>query len=330
MIQLVHKARRQIMFFLQLLITVLLLYFAFSGVNVSVVLDSIWRIPLIALMFCFLILAVQIPLIAFRWHLLLTFFDCRIAPNTLIRGILAERLVNQLLPSTVGGDSARVLTIVGGGASRGVAFLSVLFDRVSGILSIILLGGLISPLGLIYGIDSSTALTPSIIAAFAVITFIAIASMPRWILRHIVRLFRSYRLNWIADNSHDMLRHGSFYKASCLVSTLVHIMSCAVFVLIAVALLGNASLLPVAVCAPIIMFATAMPIAAGGWGVRESVSVLLLQQIGIAAADALTIAILFGIVQMLTGLLAGLALLGLQIGQPLQPEQPSPEQQEIK
>jgi uncharacterized membrane protein YbhN (UPF0104 family) len=321
------KLRRQLMLAAQLLVTAGLLYVAFRGVDVETALDRIWRMPLAAVLLCFLVSAVQMLVLAYRWHLLLAAFKCRAAPLTLMRGVLAERFVNQLLPSTVGGDSARFVTLIGDDISRGTAFLSVLFDRISGTLCIILLGGIIAPLGLIYGFGPRIALMPALFAAAAAIAVLAAAVMPRQVVLRIAKLFRSQHFHQLADSGHQLVRSGQFYQATCIVSVVIHALSCAVFVLIAAALLGYASIGAVAVCAPIILVATAIPITAGGWGMRESVSVALLQVVGITAADALGIAILFGIVQLLTGVLAGLVLLVLQIGDSLsrdwllQPEQ---------
>jgi len=249
---------------------------------------------------------------------LLAFFGCEVGPLVLARGILAERLVNQLVPSTLGGDSARLVTLVGDSVSRGPSFLSILFDRVSGILGIVIFGGLVSPLALVYGIGSRVALMPAVLAVFAVLATLAAACTPRPVLRRVVGLFRSRHLSRLAETSHELLRTSNFYFATAFISMLVQFLSCAVFVVIAVGLLGTASLGAVAVCAPIILLATAVPLTVAGWGLRESVSVALLEHVGIDAEDALGIAILYGLIQLLTGLFAGLVLLGLQIGQSLQ------------
>ena len=133
------------------MLTVILLYFAFRGLDLRAALRRVWAMPLGAVGLCFLLFVAQMLVLAWRWHVLLEFFQCKASPWTLVRGVLAERLVNQLMPSTVGGDSARVLTVAVDGVPRGLAFLSVLFDRVSGLLGIILFGGLMSPFALLYG-----------------------------------------------------------------------------------------------------------------------------------------------------------------------------------
>jgi hypothetical protein len=322
-----RRVRQQFLLLAQMLVTAGLLYLAFRGVDVAAALDRIWRMPLAVVFLCFLLFAIQMLVLALRWNWLLAFFRCRVAAGTLIRGVLAERFVNQLIPSTVGGDSARFVTLVGDGVSRSPAFLSVVFDRVSGTLSIVVLAGVTSPLAILYGMDPRGALLPTALAASTAIAVLTVACTRRRFLLRFAGLFRSPWLSQLTDTSHQMLRSGQFYQATCLMSTLVHVLSCAVFVLIAVALLGSASFSAVAVCAPIILVATAVPITVGGWGLRESMSVALLRHAGIAAEDALGIAILFGIIQLLTGLLAGIVLLGLQIGHPLQREKPlQPEQ----
>ncbi len=136
-----HATRRRLVLLIQLLLTVALLYFSIRGLDLESALRRIWRMPLTAIGLCCLISASQMVLLAWRWHVLLGFFRCEASLWLLLRGVLAERLVNQLVPSTVGGDSARLLTAAADGVPRGPAFLSILFDRVSGLLGVIFSAG---------------------------------------------------------------------------------------------------------------------------------------------------------------------------------------------
>jgi hypothetical protein len=127
--------------------------------------------------------------------------------------------------------------------------------------------------------------------------------------------------------SRDLLRSRYFYQGAAALSILIQVLSWGVFVVIAVAVLGTNSLGAIAVSAAVVLLTTGIPVTIGGWGLRESASVVVLHTMGVATEDALGISILFGLIQLLMGLFAGLVLIGLQFGQSVQ-EQPQfqPEQ----
>jgi hypothetical protein len=159
---------------------------------------------------------------------------------------------------------------------------------------------------------------PAALAAGTLLAVLVIALMPVSALRRMAERLGLRWLSWVAETSHALLRSRNFLFATCALSLLVQVLSCAVFVVIAEALLGSAWIGAVIICVPIIVLATAVPITLAGWGVRESVSVALLQMFGISAEDALGISIMFGLLQLLIGVLSGLVLLGLQIRRSLQ------------
>jgi uncharacterized membrane protein YbhN (UPF0104 family) len=76
---------------------------------------------------------------------------------------------------------------------------------------------------------------------------------------------------------------------------------------LAAALLARALALPVTALdilaiMPAVTLATTLPISFGGWGVRESLLVLLLGRLGVPAADALTLSLMFGGFSLVCGM----------------------------
>ncbi len=76
------------------------------------------------------------------------------------------------------------------------------------------------------------------------------------------------------------------------------------FVVAILTLQPDAQPLSVFAAAALISFAASLPITVNGWGVREVAAVFVLQQLGIAAADAITVSILIGASATLVILLA--------------------------
>ena len=71
----------------------------------------------------------------------------------------------------------------------------------------------------------------------------------------------------------------------------------------------NLRLLDAIALVPVIMAASILPISIAGWGVRESAAVVLLGQVGIAASDAVTLSVVFGLINVATACLGGLCWL---------------------
>lgn len=84
-------------------------------------------------------------------------------------------------------------------------------------------------------------------------------------------------------------------------------------VLVAVSLGYDGPLLPVALLLPVPMLLAALPIAVGGWGVRELLFVIVLGTVGVTQGLALTLSLLLGVLSLLALLAWQLGLLGISL-----------------
>lgn len=306
------KVRRSLFVAAQTILTVVLIYYAFRGVDLDAAWDKLSRLSSVSLLACFVVLLAQFFLLAWRWGVLLAHFSDLGRFGALLEGVLSERLLNQLIPTTVSGDATRVLALIRDGLRPGPAFQSVLFDRGAGLLGIAFLAGVTAPLMLLYTVNTFAVMVPVLLALGAAGAILAVALAPASLVDRLTSLTGSNRLSWLIITGQTMMRSRAFYIAVGLLSPLVHLMSCLVLVLIGVSISGWDSLTVYLMCAPAILLATAMPITLAGWGLRESTAVTLLTQFSIPASEALACSLVFGVVQLLTGVLAGLGLLILQ------------------
>lgn len=306
------KLRGRLFALLQIVFTVALTYLAFRSIDPKDAWLAVQQMSLPALAICLFLLISQFLVLAWRWALLLREFWKGADFSLLLQGVLAERLVNQFLPTTVGGDAARVLALVRNGIRPGPAFQSVLFDRAIGLLGIAFVAGVAAPFMLIYHVNFLTIALPVALAVGSAMAIAVAALMPQSLVERIKGLFKSPRITWLIQTGYDMLQQRHLYLALCVASPLVHFLSCLVFVVIGVSISGYDSLLVYAICAPAILLATALPITLAGWGLRESTAVMLLTQFQISAVDALACSVLYGLIQISTGLIAGVGILGLQ------------------
>ncbi len=219
---------------------------------------------------------------------------------------------NLLLPTSVGGDAVRAVYLNAGSGRKVAAVLSVLLDRLSGLL--VLLGvaciaALVCPVPL----PAWVQLAVGGAAAAAVIGL----SLSPWIAKAACGLAakdgKIARIGKLAASMRDAM---SVYRSeprllvsSTALSALVQASS-----VIQVGLLGQAIGLDVpwalyGVAAPMVALLTLLPVSLNGMGVREAGMVLFLAPAGVPAGSAMTVAFLWFFVQTAAGLLGAVVYL---------------------
>jgi uncharacterized membrane protein YbhN (UPF0104 family) len=254
--------------------------------------------------------AAQIVLLVVRWREVIRALSFGARLRTLVVGTLTERFVNQILPSTLGGDAVRIGQLVADGVNTNAAALSVFFDRCLGILALVLLtaAGWPAVVGATAGSEVTRPIGAVVVIALAGVA--AVAALPaRWLegIVGTVRGTRLWALGALAERTHQLFRTRAFAGHALGAALAVQASFCALFAVIGAAIAPQSSWLALAAFAPMIMLVSLIPLSVGGWGVREGAAILLLAGAGVASHDALAISVLFGMVQLVTGLLAGAA-----------------------
>ena len=97
-------------------ISLALLYFAVSRVNLSVLADRLAQLRIEWLLAAVALLTFQVFVVALRWRAIARQSGAELGPARACRFMLIAGLFNQALPSTVGGDAARVWFLAREGA----------------------------------------------------------------------------------------------------------------------------------------------------------------------------------------------------------------------
>jgi glycosyltransferase 2 family protein len=260
---------------------------------------------LLALTIC----AAQIVLLVVRWREVVRALGFTARLRTLLAATLTERFVNQILPSTIGGDAARIGQLVADGVNTNAAALSVFFDRCLGILALVILTAASWPA--VVGVAGSSEVTKPIgvIIVTALAGVSAIVGLPRrWLEQSAGRLrgTRLWALGALVERTHELFRTRAFASHALLAALAVQVSFCILFGIIGAAIAPESPWLSVAAFAPMIMLISLIPLSIGGWGVREGAAILLLAGAGIASEKALAMSVLFGITQLVAALLCGI------------------------
>jgi glycosyltransferase 2 family protein len=250
-------------------------------------------------------LCIQQLLSSFRWREIVTICGARLPLAMALRYSFIGQFFNQVLPSTVGGDAARIWLLARNGTGWRTAIFSVLIDRVVGVsvLAIIVVACLPWTLNLIHEPTARVALALiSFGALTAALVFLALGVknlriMERWwATRH---LATASRLAWRLCQS-----TAGIHVAS--VSLAIHLLT--VTVTWGAAMAAHASVdftQTLFLVLPVILVAT-IPISIAGWGIRESAMILAFSYAALAETDGLIVSILFGLANLVIGAVGGI------------------------
>jgi glycosyltransferase 2 family protein len=226
---------------------------------------------------------------------------------------------NLLLPTSVGGDAVRAIYLNAGSDRKMAAFLSVLLDRLSGLLvllAVACVAAVVCPVPLPVWVKLS-------VASVAAAAVVGLTLLP-WATGVLARLDVTgegavHRLldkvSRLAASLREALgvyrRRPRLVVSSTALSALVQASS-----VLQVGLLGLAAGVDVpwamyGVAAPMVALLTLLPVSLNGMGVREAGMVLFMAPAGVPAEAAVAVAFLWFGVQTAAGLLgAGVYLAG--------------------
>jgi glycosyltransferase 2 family protein len=297
-------------FALKLAVTAGLIYwFVLPGIEVGTVFDRIKRLSpgflLLAAAFIFFQNAI---VVTWRWERVVAAIDAALPPWRLLRTTVITLFFNQVLPSTIGGDGMRIWLLRGMGRSVGIAFRSVLIDRLLGFFGLLLLG-LVGSLYLMIRIEDSGPVWLVALISLAGLALIALAPA----LVGVMKLLPFDRLRQVFEN---LAREVSqlIRNRPCLLRLVAASIVGQLALASAVFCLGRdlevpMDLLGVFAVVPGVMVASSIPISIAGWGVREAGMVVGLGLLGVGQSDAAIISIGFGLLVLSFGLLGGLVWL---------------------
>ncbi|KQY99711.1 hypothetical protein ASD45_02075 [Pseudolabrys sp. Root1462] len=298
--------RRLIMLLLKAAISGLLLYVSLRAVNLAVLGERLSRLHSGWLAAAVGILAAQVFILAARWRLIAE--GCGINPSfgSVLRISFIATFFNQVLPSTVGGDAARIWMLARDGGGWAASAYSVLLDRVAGLIALTLIVFLCLPwtLSVVQDPVARTVLVLIGISAIAgSVVFLAIGHI-RWKplmhwapTRHLVEVSRTA---WRICGSRNAL---GIIAASSFVVHLMTILAAWCMVQSVSATTSFALLL--FLVPPVILIAT-VPISIAGWGVREGSMIVAFGYAGLPQSDGLVVSVLIGLTFFAIGAIGGI------------------------
>ena len=298
--------RRTLLLLLKAAVSILLIYLSLRAVNLAALGDRLSRIDAGWIAAAFFLQMLQIALLAYRWQTIVACCGPILPFAATLRIIIIASFFNQVLPSTVGGDAARIWMLRRTGSSWASAAYSVVIDRIVGVLALATLVIVCLPwtLTLLHNPTARALLLLIGIGAIAgAIVFLAIGLLrwpilQRWgMTRHLVeasriawRLCRSWRLLATVGAASFAIHLLTIAAAWCMVQSVAASVD---FVMLLF-------LIP-----PVLLIAT-VPISIAGWGLREGSMIVAFSYAGLAQSDGLIVSVLIGLVMFGIGAVGGI------------------------
>jgi glycosyltransferase 2 family protein len=261
------------------------------------------RILSVVLMFC-----AQIYVAAWRWWLILRHHHLGIRLLTTLRFSLIGAFFNQLLPSSIGGDVARVWYVYRSGHGKRISIITVISDRIYGMLALACLAIISFPILVYYSVSVKALIAIGVFimgASSALIAVFWLDCLPDWmnrwaLIRHLGALSEATRAVTADKRAIAPLVGLSF---------LIHAITILATVVLLAAVAPQAQLLLCAALVPVITLMAIVPVSIAGWGVREGVMIYGLGLADVSPEAALIVSILIGLSLAAVGLLGGVTWL---------------------
>ena len=313
--------RRPLLFLLKAAISILLLYVSLRSVNLAALGQRLSRLDIGWIAVTLILLAVQVGVQALRWQTIAAHCGVRLPARVILRINFIAQFFNQVLPSTVGGDAARVWWLAReGGGWRGATY-SVLIDRIVGVvaLAIIVIACLPWTLTLLTDPVARAALLLigcGAVAGTVVFIVIGILRWPllsRWApLRHLVEISRTA---W------RLCRSQPAATAIFVMSFAIHLLTIVAVWCMVQSVAASASFaLLLFLIPPVILIAT-VPISIAGWGVREGSMIAAFSYAGLAQGDGLIVSVLMGLTGFVIGATGGVLWIASDARMPQNPDE---------
>ncbi len=298
--------RRPLLLLLKAAISILLLYVSLRSVNVAALAERLSRVNAGWIVAALLLQATQVALQALRWRTIALACGASLTPGAAVRINFVASFFNQVLPSTIGGDAARIWLLARAGGGWASATYSVLIDRVAGILMLALIVIACLPWTLTLVQDPIARVVLLLIGGGAIggaFVFIMIGVLKLPLLerfaptRHLVEVSRT--AGRLAQSWTSAATVGAL-------SFTIHILTIASVWCLAQSVSASASFALLLFMIPPVLLIATIPVSIAGWGLRESSMIVAFTYAGLAAGDGLIVSILFGLTAFAIGTVGGI------------------------
>ena len=301
-------------FLVKLAISGLLLGVLFWRVDRAAFLRSLQTLPLPLLVECAGLYALGYVLSIIRWRRLLRAEGIRLGLWRLGLVYFEGAFFNLFLPTVIGGDIVRGYFIYKITRGHDASLASILVDRLTGFAALMLIA--VAALALGYGVLNDPQVAFAILAVVVCFIGAMLVLLNRWLttrasgLLGVIGLARfEAKLQGLVDALQRYRRHHRALAQAFALSLLIQALIIVTYYWIGVGLNLGIPLLYFFLFVPLITAIAMLPVSVAGLGVREGGVIYFFGKVGVDAATALGMSLLWFSLTLFVSLLGGLAFL---------------------
>lgn len=290
-----------------------LLWLATRGIDFGTAFATVDQVDPLLLLGAPLAAMVATGINAIRWRWLMAAHGAPLSLRRSLALLWVTQFFNSGLPSTLGGDAARIVYAVRAGATGAIVIAATVLDRFAGYCSVILYAAaavLLQPFGLAFPpVWRVVVVVLAVVVPVGIIVLAVINALPRpdaW-----ARLATDPDARGPRARTARVLLPFLRVRVDLPSVLTAIIVSVPIVIMVGVALflLNTATCgcddldLPraIAVAGPLVL-AVSVPISMAGWGVREVVMIALFELMGLPPEQGLVTSVLFGLTMFVAGL----------------------------
>ncbi len=248
---------------------------------------------------------VMMAVSVWRWDLLLRAQHVRVPARALSESFWVASLLNNFLPSNIGGDVVRIADTSKPAGSKTLATTVVLVDRLLGLFALLSVGALGAVAAKAVGIDIPGIWWLQVAAFVAALVAIPVFAVPR-LLDALLAPLRALGHPWIIERTALLQDALVRFRArpSSLVGALVGAVVVQVVIVVFYALAARSLAVPLPlflalVLVPVAMAVQLAPVSINGFGVREAVFSFFFVRFGLGVEAAVAVSLLGSALVML-------------------------------
>jgi uncharacterized membrane protein YbhN (UPF0104 family) len=285
---------------LKLSVSVVLLSFLFSRIDVGRLWTSVRTASIVWLIAALAIYALSIAACVWRWHVLLEAQGVRVRPRELGQSYLVALFFNNFLPSNIGGDVIRIRDTARLARSKTLATTVVLVDRGLGLMGLVLVAACGASLAAAGAERDALPFVPAWLWAGFLVG--ACVSLPALFapsgLGRLLQPLRVFHPEWIGGRIESLTSALSRFRdrpaalAACFAGAVfVQAMTVVFYTAAAYALRVAIRPWDLAVIVPASCVVQMIPVSINGFGVREATFSLFFARIGLPIESALLVSL---------------------------------------
>ncbi len=295
---------KYMIFLLKILVSTTLLIFVANNVDFSRIFELLKSFETSSILITIVVLVIQILIANIRWMILLNVLNFRLTYIELLQYFWIGIFFNQMLPSSIGGDAARIYYLRKSSGNIKSATLGVFLDRIFGIAGLSFLAW--SVLFFLPSALDDSIIQSGIIISFGVFGLVSVLfvldylpfNLPNW------KIIRG--LNSLSLNARNAILSRNFGLVLIILSISIHLLSVIVFIALSEGMALDINWLDMLSIIPLIILFTLIPISFAGWGLREGVMIVGMGYLNVQLEQALALSILYGLLVLITSIPGGL------------------------